>query len=42
MEIGFINQNKGNLHLQLTPNMTVKEMINKYCIKVGENINDFG
>ena len=42
MNISFINQNKGNLSLQLPPNMTVKEMINKYCVKVEENINDFG
>ena len=42
MNISFINHNKGNLSLQLPPNMTVKEMINKYCVKVEENINDFG
>ena len=42
MNISFINQNKGNLSLQLPPNMTVKEMINKYCTKAEENINDFG
>ena len=42
MNISFINHHKGNLSLQLPPNMTVKEMINKYCVKAEENISDYG
>ena len=42
MKISFINQNKGNLSLQLPSNMTIKEMVNKYCIKADEDKNEFG
>ena len=38
----FINRNKGDLNLQVPPNMTVKEMVMKYCSKIVESPDKFG
>ena len=42
MELMFINRNKGDLILQVQPNMTVKEMVMKYCSKITESLDKFG
>ena len=42
MEINFINNNEGHIKLQLSPEMTVNEMVKKYCSKIGEDPNKFG
>lgn len=38
----FVNRVKGDLVLQVQPNMTVKEMIMKYCSKIVESPDKFG
>ena len=42
MNISFINNLKGNMTLQLLPQMTIKEMILKYCSKISESPENFG
>lgn len=42
MDISFLNKVKGNISLQLSPNMTIKQMINIYCVKIEEDPNNFG
>ena len=42
MNISFINNVKGNMILQIDPNMTIKQVINKYCTKIQEDPNKFG
>ena len=38
----FVNRVKGDLVVQVQPNMTVKEMIMKYCSKIVESPDKFG
>ena len=42
MQIKFLNDIKGNLVLQVLGDMSIKEMVNKYSLKILENINKFG
>jgi hypothetical protein len=42
MNISFINNQKGNLTLQLSPNITIKDMIIEYCKSIAESPQNFG
>ena len=42
MNINFINNQKGNITLKLSPNLTIKDMITKYCEKILESPENFG
>ena len=42
MNIYFVNHIKGDLNLQVSENITVKEMVMKYCSKIGESPDKFG
>ena len=42
MNLLFVNHIKGDLYLQVPENMTVKEMVMKYCSKIVESPDKFG
>lgn len=42
MNLNFVNSIKGDIQLQLSGKMTIKEMVDKYCSKIEESPENLG